>query len=190
MIADGNPVDPFEREHAPCAALSNRRCRHAEAFVVRRRCRPSRKWLRLPSASPFRWRRTWPACRRRQWAGAAVRAHGTARSCARRRSTNRESFLKRCSMPGRKTFNGHVLLTCRRRLSTLALCTWAMEAAATGGPNSANSVVDRRFEFVPRRRRTASVLRERRQAVLQTWTDRARAPGRQYRPASPGTARA
>ena len=137
-------VDPFERQHVARGPLPVDR-RHAEALVVRGGLGHLRERRRLEAEVHLHRHRAGQRVDHRDRPEPLATPGRGARPAGRRRRRSSRSRRKRRAMPGRSTFTA-TSRGCRRRASTSALWTWAIEAAATGGENAAKSVVDRRAE--------------------------------------------
>ena len=87
-----------------------------------------------------------------------------ARRAGRRRTCRRDRARSRRSTPGRSTFTATIALAVA--VAHRARWTCAIEAAATGSPNSMNSVSSGAWNAASMRR-TADLARQRRDAVLQ-----------------------
>ena len=162
-VGERRRLDPFEREHVARGAVPVHRG-HAEIGIVPGVLRHLRERGRLEPQIHLDRDRARERLRPPRPAAAAALPPTIASALRAAKVKASRSTLKRCSMPGRSTFTA----TGRRSPSatTSARCTCAIEAAATGGPNDANSSRSGLFEG-GLDHALGLCLRERRHLVLQ-----------------------
>ena len=185
QVGERRAFDPVGGEHLPRGQRPVD-LGHAEVRIIRRHCSPS------PAMAAASMRRSISSLT--DWASVSMASTGRSRRRSARAALDqprgkeedrRDRRAKRCSMPGRR------ILTATSRPSVrLARCTWAIEAAATGGPKIARTGLAAgapRLAFRSSARASSIAKGGRRSCSVRSSGARL---ARRYRAASPGTARA